>query len=238
MDIPGQVEAIIELVVTRKDGTVRERREMKSESFVRQFLDLLIVQMEGVPWVQPLDVRDTGNALRQVTSGKLTFAANALTGDATFGIVAVDSSSNESAVPTLFQTTLGDPRLGGSILEVDPVFEGWPGTKVNCWVDEYKNLVIADTMTWDTMASFGVVSWDTWTSWAMAPYAQASYQHPEIDLGAVYTFTLLVSVVGTANITVEESHSTDGVSYTAYALTGELITARYVRLRITLEVPT
>jgi len=127
MDIPGQVEAIIELVVTRKDGTVRERREMKSESFVRQFLDLLIVQMEGVPWVQPLDVRDTGNVLRQVTSGKVTFAANALTGDATFGIVAGTGNTAPTIVDYALQTQVAH-GVGASQLQYGNVAYGLPAS--------------------------------------------------------------------------------------------------------------
>ena len=154
----------------------------------------------------------------------------------TFGIVAVDSSGNESTTPTLIENTLGNPRLGGSILEFDPVYEGWPGVKVNCWVDEASRLWISDSWTWDDFDTNGI-TWDTWTNWAMAPYAVATYDHPEIDLGASYTFTILVAVAGTAAMTVEESHSTDGITYTSYALTDQLITARYVKIRITLEIP-
>lgn len=166
------------------------------------------------------------------------FESNALAaGTYTLGIKAVDTSGNESLNAEIITQTLADPRLGGSLLEVNPIQEGWPGTKTHCWVDEENNLVISDSMTWATMSSSGVNTWADWTSWAMAPYASATYVHPEIDLGAAYTFTFLVSVVGTVNTTVEESHSEDGVIYTAYAATGVLITARYVRLRITLEIP-
>lgn len=38
---PGEVGAVLELIVKDKDGNVTERREMKSRSFVRQFLELL-----------------------------------------------------------------------------------------------------------------------------------------------------------------------------------------------------
>ena len=42
--LPGEVGAILELIVTDKDGKVTERRVMKSKSFVRQFLELLWIQ--------------------------------------------------------------------------------------------------------------------------------------------------------------------------------------------------
>lgn len=127
MDIPGQVEAIIELVVTRKDGSVRERRAMKSESFVRQFLDLLMVQMDGVPWVQPLDVRDTSNVLRQVTSGKQTFAANAPTGDATFGIVAGTGNTAPTITDYALQAQVAH-GVGAGQLQYGNVAYGLPAS--------------------------------------------------------------------------------------------------------------
>jgi len=165
------------------------------------------------------------------------FESNLLAaGTYSIGIKAVDTTGNESANAATTEQTLADPRLGGSILEVNPEQDGWPGTKTNCWVDEANRLWISDSLTWDGFAS-AAYTWEQWTSWAMAPYLTATYDHTEINLGASYTFTPLVSVFGNASFTVEESHSTDGVIYTDYTVTGALITAKYLKLRITLEHP-
>ena len=115
VEIPGRVEAIIELIVTRQDGTVRERKAMKSESFVRQFLDLLIVQMENIPFVQPLDICDTGNIIRQMAFGKTTFAANAPTGDAIFGIVSGTGNTAPTISDYALQTQIAHGNGAGQL---------------------------------------------------------------------------------------------------------------------------
>ena len=85
--LPGEVGSVLEWTVKRADGSIREQRTIKSKSFVKQFLDLWIVQALNAPDVNSMRVRDTGNALREICFSHLTFAANASTGDITFGIV-------------------------------------------------------------------------------------------------------------------------------------------------------
>jgi hypothetical protein len=85
--LPGEVGAVLEWTVKRADGSIREQRTIKSKSFVKQFLDLWIVQSLNAPDVNSMRIRDTGNTLREICFSHLTFAANALTGDITFGIV-------------------------------------------------------------------------------------------------------------------------------------------------------
>ena len=46
--IPGEVGAILELTVKDKSGKVTDHRIMRSQSFVRQFLELLYAQVAGV----------------------------------------------------------------------------------------------------------------------------------------------------------------------------------------------
>ena len=47
---PGEVSAILELTVKDKGGKVTDHRVMESKSFVRQFLELLYVQMQQYYW--------------------------------------------------------------------------------------------------------------------------------------------------------------------------------------------
>jgi len=182
----------------------------------------------------------TWDEMYPLHTGVLTaspFESNALAaGTYTLAIKAVDTTGNLSLNATLTEQTLANPRLGGSILEVNLVEEGWPGAKTNCWVDEENRLWISDSMTWDDFEA-AVITWEQWTSWAMAPYLTATYDHTIIDLGSAYTFTPLVSVFGNADYVVEEAHSTDGVTYTGYEFTGLLITARYIKIRVTLNHP-
>jgi hypothetical protein len=60
------------------------------------------------------------------------------------------------------------------------------------------------------------------------------YEHTEIDLGFALLFTPLVSFLGSGTPTFEINYSTDGVNYSGW-VSPELITARYLRVRMTLS---
>ncbi len=173
------------------------------------------------------------------------FESNQLAaGTYTVGIVAVDTSGNESQNPLLISSTLGDPRIKGSVYNsrvqsVDPI---WAGTKTDCFVDYDNGVLLAtDSKDWDSFAVDGT-KWDDWATWARSPNTTFTYEHPAydsaIDLGAVVSVTPLVSVDGVGTLTVEEQHSDDNTTFTPYAVIGPLISARYIRLKVTVSEPT
>ncbi|MDO8614514.1 MAG: hypothetical protein Q7T33_02105 [Dehalococcoidia bacterium] len=84
---PGEIGAVLEWTVRRADGTVRERVAKKAESYVRQFLDLLLVQMTGVPEVCPAQITDTSGALRDVAASSLNFDCAAVANIDAYGVV-------------------------------------------------------------------------------------------------------------------------------------------------------
>jgi len=107
---PGEVGAVLELIVTDKDGKVTEKRVLKSKSFVRQFLELLWVQAFPIPEVVTYSVRDTANVLQSICGSGLIFAANAGAGVITFGpVVGTDDG-------TLVPLNIDNYRLGNIIL--------------------------------------------------------------------------------------------------------------------------
>jgi hypothetical protein len=108
--LPGELGAVLEITVRKADGSIREQRTLKSESFVRQFLDLWLVQALNVPDSAPFQVRDTGNVLRDIIYSYYTFAANALTGDITFGIVV----GTGNVAPQITDYALGTPIAHGT----------------------------------------------------------------------------------------------------------------------------
>jgi len=61
---PGELGAILQLIVSDEDGNITERREMKSESFVRQFIELLFIKATRLWTPATIDIRDTGNVVR------------------------------------------------------------------------------------------------------------------------------------------------------------------------------
>ncbi len=147
-------------------------------------------------------------------------------GEYTFAIKAVDDSSIESENATFVIADLGDQRLAGVLLSVLPHTQGWPGTKTDCHV-EGTTLVANDSDTWASHTT-----WAGWTSWNQNPKDPISYEHPAIDLGGVLPFTPLIDVICDGTATVEEAHSNDGISYSSFAAAGTLVTARYIKPRV------
>jgi hypothetical protein len=157
-------------------------------------------------------------------------------GTYTVGIVAVDTSGNEST-PVLIDSTLGDPRIKGAVYTTSREAEDppWPGTITNGWVDPNTHWIIAeDTKTWADFATDGV-TWGGWTAWARAPQSQIIYEDVEIDLGTAVKFNPLVTLTGDGTFTIEERHSEDGTNWTSYAPIGPLVTAQKIQFRVTVD---
>ena len=114
--LPGEVGAILELIVKDKDGKVTEKRVLKSKSFVRQFLELLWIQAFQLPEVVPYNMRDTANALQNICESGLTFASNAAIADITFGPVvgtgAVAPTINDYQLGTIILHDAAPPTAG------------------------------------------------------------------------------------------------------------------------------
>ncbi len=114
--LPGEVGAVLELIVRDKDGKVTEQRVMKSESFVRQFLELLWIQAFQLPEVVPYNMRDTANALQNICESGLIFASNGGVGVITHGIVvgtgAVAPTINNYQLGTIILHDAAPPTAG------------------------------------------------------------------------------------------------------------------------------
>mgnify|MGYP000076509066 CR=1 FL=1 len=150
----------------------------------------------------------------QLSAGTYTFAAKA-----------VDRARNESVNAKYVELTIGDPRLAGAIDIISERRDGWPGTKTSCRVEiESGNLTANET---------DPTPWvRTWVGmWIKTPAGTLVYERT-IDLGAVTTFTPLVNADGTGTISITETHSSDGISYTAPASAGLLLTTRFVKVRV------
>jgi len=83
---PGEVGAILEVEVKDKDGNVTAQKRMKSESFVRQFLELLYIQMDQRSEDHPYQARDTENNVQDLHYSAVTMRCTAGVGDTTYGI--------------------------------------------------------------------------------------------------------------------------------------------------------
>lgn len=122
---PGEMGAVLELIVKKPDGTIRERRVMKSKSFVRQFLDLLMVQMGMVNEVAYSEIRDTGNTLRPIAFSSVNFAADAPANDDSYGIVVGTGSTAPTIDDYALETQIVD-GVGAGQLQHGAVTYGLP----------------------------------------------------------------------------------------------------------------
>lgn len=150
-------------------------------------------------------------------------------GTYTFACKQRDWAGNESATPIFITTAIGDPRLAGTVEDVveEPT---WTGTKTNCYVDTATGWLLANgTGTWASAPA----QWAAWTEFNTAPVSPINYVR-EIDIGAVTSYTPLVTITADGTQTIEEAHCDDGSSWTAYVTVGTLITSRYIRIRATI----
>ncbi len=155
-----------------------------------------------------------------------------LAGAYTLAIVGVDTTGNESAVPLMISSTLPNPRLGDALDFYSCEALGWPGTLSNGVIDVEQGLPVvraSDQATWATLPS----TWAAWTRWVWDPYTSWTYTTPTDDFGAVVQVLPVVTVVAVGNYVVEERHSSDGSTWSAWAAIASPFTARYVQLRVT-----
>lgn len=169
--------------------------------------------------------------LSPMHNGVLTaspFESNQLAaGNYTFGIKAVDILNNESATAEYITAYIGDPRLAGALDVFDSLNEGWPGTKTSCHLETATGFLQPN----ETNANPWLTTWAN--KWIITPAPSFVYER-FIDVGLVAVFTPLVSFSGDGTPTIEESHSNDNVTYTAYATAGPQLNCRYVKIRLTL----
>ncbi len=99
--------------------------------------------------------------------------------------------------------------------------------------DAGTNWLIPDNAPAGTWAA--LTTWDAWERWPNAPYGTLIYEEVPLDLGAVYTFAPSVAVVAEGTVSVQESHSSDGTTWTSWGALPRFIAARYLKVRVTVS---
>jgi hypothetical protein len=148
-------------------------------------------------------------------------------GNYTFAIKTVDTTGNESLNALYITATLDNPRLGKILVAESDYTLGFPGTKTGASVVN-GFLEANDSSTWAALPS----TWDGWARWKNNPTSPITYDHPQIDIGAIVTFKPILQADADGTVTITESHSSDGATWTGYATPLTSITARYIRVRI------
>ena len=112
---PGEMGAVLELTVRKKDGTIREQRVRKAESFVRQFLDLLMMQAAMTNEMSWHEIRDVGNILRAIAFSGLTFATNGAANDDTYGVMVGTGNTAPTINDHALETKIDDGVAAGEM---------------------------------------------------------------------------------------------------------------------------
>lgn len=128
---PGEFGLMLDWKVISPNGQITSQGSKKSESFVRQFLDLLQVQFALASYNCPVSTRDTGNTLRDVVAGCTandgTFPCNGGAGVVTHGIV-VGTGSTAPTISDYVMETLIAHGVGAGQLQYGAVTYGAPAS--------------------------------------------------------------------------------------------------------------
>lgn len=213
------------LVSVQPDGT-RQFDAAMPGAIPPDMLGYVIKYRLGTGW--------TWDDLYYLYDGAITampFETNQLAaGSYTFAIKAVDDSGHFSENANFIVADLADPRLAGVIYATRSELYGWAGIKTNCYLEpEINALSASDSTTWADLTT-----WGAWARWNSTPAGSMTYQENVIDLGASVPFTPLVSAIADGTQTIEVATSNDNVTYSAWVASGSLVTARYIKVRITL----
>ncbi len=102
--LPGEMGAVLDWVVTDKDGKITSQGMKRSESFVRQFLELLWIQCFPIGEIVGYPILDTGNVLRTLVLPTMYhWKVGAIIGDITYGLVV----GTDATAPTINDYHLG-----------------------------------------------------------------------------------------------------------------------------------
>ncbi len=158
------------------------------------------------------------DAMTPLHTGVLTaspYESNELAaGTYSFAVKTVDSSGNESLAAQFLTATLGNPRLRSVLVARLEHDVGFPGEKVDSFVDDDRRLKSVTLGGWDALPTGSPSEWnalaDSWD--AILPSPDGLTYRIEIDVGADLSYTPLVTVEGVGTPSIGMRTGADGES--------------------------
>lgn len=163
-----------------------------------------------------------------------------LAGDYTFAIKTMDRLRVRAANALFISGRLPDPRLGNALIYRQLHIEGWPGTKTDCVTEVSGGALVLrarDQAVWAGGASNIPNTWAAWTRWVWNPVSSFVYLPPQEDFGASVSVLPTMNAQTNGTTVFEEQHSDNGTTWSAWAAVAGVVQARYVRTRITVNLP-
>ena len=125
---PGELGAILELVVRNRDGEVTQRQEMLSESFVKQFLQLLWISCARVATgyrIKEYWIKDVDGDLNPIQVSSYSFQGSAGPNVDTYGIL-VGTGTTTPTIDDYQMETKISHGIGAGQLQYSAVTFGAP----------------------------------------------------------------------------------------------------------------
>lgn len=141
-----------------------------------------------------------------------------------FAIKAVDTSGNESVNAKYINLSIADPRLAGVLAAYDETGV-WSGTRTGCHLEGLSGFLQPN----EAAASPWVGAWGG--QWIRTPATTIQYDR-KFDVGVTATFTPLITATAVGAFTIQECHSLDDITYTAWANAGVQLTTRFMKVRV------
>jgi len=123
----GEIGAILELTVSDKNGNITQKRVMKSESFVRQFLELLWVNFQNLDYRSGRYCADVYGGVACVRADRRLWTAGGAIGETHRGIL-VGTGTNVPTINDYTIQTLISHGTGAGQLQYSAVTFGAPSS--------------------------------------------------------------------------------------------------------------
>jgi len=125
--VNGELGAVLDWQVTDKDGKITSEGIRKAESFVRQFMDLLLIKFINSSILGAMQVRDTANVLQGVSDSSSNFSTDAPTSNVSYGII-VGTGTTDPTITDYKIETLIAHGTGAGQLQYGGVTYGLPAS--------------------------------------------------------------------------------------------------------------
>ena len=125
--LPGEFGAVLEIILKDKDGKTIERRVQKSQSYLRQMLDLLRAMFGGVMEPTLVPVKNTSGSIIWTHSQFNTFAVGAGIGNQAYGIL-VGTGNTTPTIDDYYLQTVINHGTGPGQLQYGGVSFGAPAS--------------------------------------------------------------------------------------------------------------
>jgi hypothetical protein len=111
----GELGAVLEITLKDKNGNIKEKWAKQSESYVENFLLLLMCQMGCYSIMGGIDITDVNGDTKRIAASYKIFAAEALVNDASYSIVVGTGNTAATITDTALETKIAEGSGAGQL---------------------------------------------------------------------------------------------------------------------------